>query len=354
MLTKVHFQSLKALRDVTIELGQFTVLVGPNGVGKTTVLDGIHRLLQVARARSAGGREERARELFVERWAPPHVMFPGSDSLSLSLDTGDGLHMNLSLTDYRDDYWHTIETQLREHSENVLPSDTLQQLDPAELARDSLAASGRPSLASNGAGLATVLHHMIVQRDGSIERVEAELTTIVPDFCRIRTEETEVFWVAEESIVVDGQVLPRRVKKRQAGVKLILEFANGASVRADNVSEGTLLALGLLTVIHGPQRAELILIDDLDRALHIGAQQRLVAILQAILDEHKNLQIVATTHSPDLVDSLDPSSVWVLGAGSEGTVAKCLTDHPEAEKWLGTLHTGEFWSSTGESWVTEV
>lgn len=41
MLTRVQFSGIKSLLEVTIDLAPFTVLVGPNGCGKTTVLDQI-------------------------------------------------------------------------------------------------------------------------------------------------------------------------------------------------------------------------------------------------------------------------------------------------------------------------
>lgn len=40
MIETVSFKNFKALRDVTVPLERFTVLVGPNASGKTSVLQG--------------------------------------------------------------------------------------------------------------------------------------------------------------------------------------------------------------------------------------------------------------------------------------------------------------------------
>src|SRR5437762_406195 len=44
MIETVSFKNFKALRDVTIPLERFTVLVGPNASGKTSVLQGLSYL----------------------------------------------------------------------------------------------------------------------------------------------------------------------------------------------------------------------------------------------------------------------------------------------------------------------
>src|SRR5438270_77337 len=41
MIHKVHIQNFKCLRDVSVELERFTVFVGANGSGKTSVLEAI-------------------------------------------------------------------------------------------------------------------------------------------------------------------------------------------------------------------------------------------------------------------------------------------------------------------------
>lgn len=40
MIDRVHFENFKSLQDVTIDLGRLTALVGPNGCGKSSVLQG--------------------------------------------------------------------------------------------------------------------------------------------------------------------------------------------------------------------------------------------------------------------------------------------------------------------------
>src|SRR4051812_28807229 len=48
MIHAVRFQNFKALRDIVLPLDRFTVLVGPNASGKTSVLEGIHHLTRLA------------------------------------------------------------------------------------------------------------------------------------------------------------------------------------------------------------------------------------------------------------------------------------------------------------------
>lgn len=41
MITKIHYKNFKALRDATLLLGRFTLIVGANGTGKSTAINAI-------------------------------------------------------------------------------------------------------------------------------------------------------------------------------------------------------------------------------------------------------------------------------------------------------------------------
>ena len=136
------------------------------------------------------------------------------------------------------------------------------------------------------------------------------------------------------------------------GDELVLDMRSGKELPASALSEGTLILLGLLTFLTEREPPRLLLIDDLDRSLHPRAQTQLIDLLRKTLDQHPDLQIVATSHSPYLIDELNDDEVWVLNLRDDGTAAAaCLADHPDAERFRGVLRTGEFLSSVGEDWV---
>jgi predicted ATPase len=135
---------------------------------------------------------------------------------------------------------------------------------------------------------------------------------------------------------------------------LIFDFEGAPDIPGQLASEGTLLVLGLLTAFVGPVPASLILLDDLDHGLHPRAQKDFVALLRKLLEENPTLQVVATTHSPYLLDHLAPAEVRLTALRPDGSVACArLDEHPEFEKWKEEMTPGEFWSLVGEKWVRD-
>mgnify|MGYP006200349075 CR=1 FL=1 len=65
--------------------------------------------------------------------------------------------------------------------------------------------------------------------------------------------------------------------------------------------------MALLTIVFGPARPNLVLLDDFAHALHPRAQLELVKLLKQLpsLSDVADLQIIATTYSPHVLDELD-------------------------------------------------
>ena len=84
--------------------------------------------------------------------------------------------------------------------------------------------------------------------------------------------------------------------------------------------------------------------DNFGTGLHPVTIARLVTALREI-----GAQVVAATHSPDVADCLTHAEVIVMHGGK----ARPLSDHPESAKWSHLTRTGEFWSTVGESWVSD-
>ncbi len=370
MITAFHAQNLKGFVDVRTSLGPLTVLVGPNGAGKSTLLDGLHWLLQLARPPASATALGRAGELFQGRDQFASILRQ-PDSLQLLLEAtleGDGifsaqlqanalraletvvLQKDGASVGYpfhpgaRDDFFEALRGA-------DLDSVVRLNLDVEALATPSKAATKRPSIRPDGAGLPTLLQYLAGERDGRLERIEADLKQLVPSFRRVRMPPTTLQEQTTELVRFGQDTVPRTLTQQVAGYRLEVEFEGVGPIPAEHTSEGTLLALGLLTVLHADPPS-MLLIDDADRALHPAAQGHLMVLLKALMRDRPALQVVLTTHSPDLVDACSPEEVRVLGRDDAGAphIAE-LTAHPDAARWLKMMRVGEFWSTVGEGWV---
>jgi predicted ATPase len=205
---------------------------------------------------------------------------------------------------------------------------------------------------SDGNGLASALAWMKGAAEEELAQVTAELRQVVPGVKRIRTLRERVTSRRMEKIDIDGQPVWRPIDESQIGDRFAIEFDDSSEVPADLLSEGTVLALGLLTKLRELGRPRLFLLDDIDRGLHLGAQVKLVQALRELMKLDPELQIVCTTHSPYLLDLFDPAEVRVLALDSERrTHARPLTEHPDFDKWKFGTQTGELWAALGEDWV---
>jgi predicted ATPase len=137
--------------------------------------------------------------------------------------------------------------------------------------------------------------------------------------------------------------------------RMLFDTVSAPGVPADLASEGTLLVVGLLTGLMSSDHPRIVLLDDIDRGLHPKAQRELIRRLRDLLDRQPDLQIIATTHSPYIVSELAPEEVLITTLKDDGSTACARLDqHPEFERWATAMSPGEFWSSVGEKWVTQV
>ena len=114
------------------------------------------------------------------------------------------------------------------------------------------------------------------------------------------------------------------------------------------------MLLGLLTVLLGPNQPQILLMDDIEHGLHPLAQKSLLEVLGSVMQTFPDLQIVATAHSPYLLDHLQPSQVRLMTIGDDGySVCGCLEDHPQFGKWKDEMAPGELWSLFGEKWLAK-
>jgi predicted ATPase len=188
-------------------------------------------------------------------------------------------------------------------------------------------------MSADGTGLHTALANMALNDPDSWQALQANLRRIIPTIRRLRHTKTP------------------NIHQPAA---LLFDTVGADSVPAHQVSEGTLLVLGLLAALHASGRPNFVLLDDLDRGLHPKAQKELIALLRGLLETTPDLQIVATTHSPYLLDCMGVNEVRMTILKDDGaTVCAPLTSHPKYPKWKDEMTPGEMWSLFGEKWLVE-
>ncbi|AEI63125.1 hypothetical protein LILAB_06020 [Corallococcus macrosporus] len=197
-----------------------------------------------------------------------------------------------------------------------------------------------------------MLAYFKLSQDEVFSEIEQALKQIVPAVRRIRIERAAVEQTAVRTIALDDQRHEVPEKRTLWGNQVVFDMKGAKGVAPDSAGEGTLMVLGLLTALMGPSKPRLVLLDDIELSLHPAAQARLIAALRAIQKRDPQLQIIATSHSPFILNDLDPKEVRMTFLADNG-FARCekLTAHPEFEKWKGLMAPGEFWSSVGEDWI---
>lgn len=138
------------------------------------------------------------------------------------------------------------------------------------------------ALKADGANVTSVLKEIERQSPGDFKRVSEILAAIVPN--------------------------TNKVEVKKHGKSLALQFTQewddgqpkSLKFEGFSMSDGTLRALGLLAAVFQQPSPSLIAIEEPEATIHPGA---LEAVLDLLLYASKKMQVVVTTHSPELLDA---------------------------------------------------
>ncbi|MEG3934882.1 MULTISPECIES: AAA family ATPase [unclassified Microcoleus] len=371
MLEKVKLHNFKSHKDTELSLdsSRLHALVGQNSSGKTSVLQAVHYLSRLANSSFD--------KIFQHEKEPQFITTIGQDNMSV---TASGFWKNPDINNWEASYeWRRNVNQMWEFtalwkadknqeyrkvmSETSLMTteEPIQQslrnavhlkLVATNLAKAAYSDAITPRVEFDGSGLAPTLDYLRDEDPDKFQSLQKMLKRIVPGVREVGVRRAKVMVNRQRLIEVDGKSISYEESQEIAGQEVVLDMNTGKRIPAHAISEGTMLALGLLTVLMNPNQPNLVLLDDVEQGLHPKAQRELIAVFKEILQYNSNLQIIFSTHSPYIVDELLPSQVHVLSNNYSGvTRCKRLDEHPDVEWAKQTLTTGEFWDAEGEDWV---
>ncbi len=370
MLEKVKLHNFKSHKDTELSLdsSRLHALVGQNSSGKTSVLQALHYLSQLANSSFEN--------FFQHERAPQFLTTIGQDNMSV---TASGFWGYYPRTDWEASYswtqsvnspWFPIASwKVDREAGNMqgwpsslsdakypLPKSLRHsvhlKLVATNLAKAAYSDAIIPRVEFDGSGLAPTLDYLRDEAPDEFQSLQERLKRIVPGVREVGVKRAKVMVSRQRLIEIDGKSISYEESQEMAGQEVVLDMNTGKRIPAHAISEGTMLTLGLLTVLMDPNQPNLVLLDDVEQGLHPQAQRDLIAVFKEILQENRNLQIIFSTHSPYIVDELTHSQVHVLSNTNSGlTLAKRLDEHPDVEWAKQTLTTGEFWDAEGEDWV---
>ena len=119
-------------------------------------------------------------------------------------------------------------------------------------------------------------------------------------------------------------------------VQLVFVEKNGSRVSAYSASDGTLRFLAMLAALLGTNPARLYVFEEIDNGIHPSRQQLLIDLIEA-QTEKGHLQVVTTTHSPDLIelvgaDTFQNTSVVCRCPDTEAAEIRPVAELPNATK----------------------
>lgn len=345
----LRVENYRALKSVELrDLTPITVLVGPNGSGKTTVFDVFSFLSECFQygLRHAWDRRGRARELRTRGASGPIVFelkyreHPKQPLITyhLAIDEGhkgpvvaeEWLQWRRGSTgkpfrflDYRDGQGRAISGEMPDEqdrrieiplrSPDLIAVNTLGQFaeHPRVAAlrefitdwyvsylsiddtRSQPEAGPQEKLSRTGDNLANVIQFLKEQHPDHLEHIFKVLRQRVPRLERVDAEP-----------MADGRLL-LQIKDAPFEQPVLSRFA----------SDGTLKMLAYLVVLYDPEPPQFIGIEEPENFLH---PRLLPGLAEECRAASERTQLLVTTHSPDFLNSMRPEEVRVLFRDDQG------------------------------------
>jgi predicted ATPase len=373
MIEQVELHNFKSHRSTKLNFddSRLHALVGQNSSGKTSVLQALYYFSRLTNSQ--------VNDVFKDKHSPEFITTIGQNDVSVVVSGFLRYHRQEKWTaSYEFEYFidHYLPTVLftldgQEIDEQNITNEGLKKslseaalfselrsavhlkLEATNLTKAAYSESVIPQLEFNGSGLAPVLDYMQGEVPKRFQSLQEMLQRIVLGVRKVGVRRAKVKIDRQRLLEVNGKSIFYDDNQEVAGQEVVLDMNTGDRIPAHAISEGTMITLGLLTVLMSPNRPKLVLLDDIEQGLHPNAQRELINVLKDIIQDNQDLQIIFSTHSPYIVDELAPSQVHVLSNSNGFTHSKRLDEHPDVKWAKHTLTTGEFWDAEGEDWVTD-
>lgn len=396
MITRFRVQNYKALRDVTLDLTPVHVLIGPNDSGKTSLLEAVagvsrsvdHSVSDSFRLDMTGStacfdkgfpyvtieahwndlpRFEDCTEVIGHtatfRLARTTIHEPTIYSFGLIQPGGQEIQIRKETPKF--DHQMGERTAMRNprlawYPINDIPENAValvaNELKGVQYYRFSpdwlkvpvtLSPQRQGRMEFNGFGLPQLLDEIRNDREG-FAQLESRFTSFFPYILAVELPVRDAF----EASAVDY----RRVKPAEytGGKGIEFRLDNGSKLPAENTSDGVMLVLAYLALLHLPNPPRFLLIEEPENGIHPARLKEIIRILKQLVSEQSHTQVLMTTHSPYVVHEFEPHEVTLCTRGEDGAVrTRRLSESKTVREQIDFFSLGEIWTQDGDEALME-
>lgn len=382
MIERVQIQNYKALQDVLINLTPIHVLIGPNDSGKTSILEAVAALCRSV--------DEPLPNCFTGSWSGRQLVNHNAKEPIVNLAAAG--HDDKTAWQYR------LACQFDQHNRNITKVDefasvddnpiaatmqgysqtavmrTMNQSAPQEgfqevgplihaqlsgvqyyrwiprflslpVAPDS---TRKFRMETSGFGLALFLDDILGYDREAFDRLEKEFRGLFPQFRSLKLLSEPAF----KTNANDPEQIPRLQSAEGKGI--YLQYSDDWLVPAAQLSDGVLLILAYLAILHAPKPPRMLLVEEPENGIHPTRLRQLIDILRRLVKGQDHTQILLTTHSPYVVDLFEPDEVTLCGMQDNGSVGvRRLSDSSVVLKQAQFFTLGEIWTGEGDDVLTK-
>lgn len=360
---RLELTNFLSYKEAKLEFGDFIALVGPNASGKSNAVAAIKLLTEIPtyglptaiarrggfdqlRHRSAGRPYDPALRITFRIGEAPESHY----ELRLGAVKGQRYRVKReSAAVYQGRRKFTIESD----GSKVSWNDALQSNAQAGHAFEYAVPPGQSAISAAGIGgyiVSDVLQSMLtvevnpakvseLQEPSSTRVFESDGSNVASIYETLSAE-TKRELVDQLSAIVPGieSIEIARLADRHT---LRFKQHTESGVRefyAKQMSDGTLRALAILLAALQRQNPGLLVIEEPEIAIHLGALRTLVVLLQA---QAETSQILITTHSADIVDALPIDAVRIVWSQGDASHIAPISEHSKDPVRRGLITPGE-------------
>lgn len=369
----LHVQGFRRLKDLDLELRPFTVLIGANGVGKTSLLDAWTLMARSARGELVQAISDLHGITALKSGGEADTITLGA---SMPVRQGEPIKYKLDLSARGTGYEVIGETlaQIQKGPEYppfaflaVNGSSYIRYSDPKtkklkkpdwELKPGQTALSQVPPMYTEperyrkALASSTFYHSLDVGPRAPVRLPQpmrpAELPGIngedlISCLYSLRETHRDRYEAVEDALRAGFPGFERLEFPPVAAGTLALAWRDKNfrhPLYTHQLSEGTLRFLWLVTLLQSPGLTEVTLIDEPEVSLH----PELMALLVDLLREASSrTQIIVATHADRFVRFLKPDEVVAMDIDDEGWTKAAWGDQLDLDKWLSDYSLDQLW-----------